>query len=85
MALAKTRALDVSTLINLPDGREDRSWLNHEAVHSNGPVLDDEILADGDVQTAIQTQGTVSKTYSVVTTDRTIGASGGWGACRKIR
>jgi len=74
VALAKTRALDVSTLINLPDGREDRSWLNHEAVHSNGPVLDDEILADGDVQTAIQTQGTVSKTYSVVTTDRTIGA-----------
>ena len=61
VALAKTRALDVSTLINLPDGREDRSWLNHEAVHSNGPVLDDEILADGDVQTAIQTQGTVSK------------------------
>ncbi|MGF1519680.1 MAG: glutamate synthase large subunit [Nodosilinea sp.] len=72
--LAKTSHLDLTTLMNLPDGRGDRSWLKHEAVHSNGPVLDDEMLADGDIQTAIQTQGAVAKTYTVVNTNRTVGA-----------
>nr|WP_017300618.1 glutamate synthase large subunit [Nodosilinea nodulosa] len=74
VSLAKTGNLDLSTLMNLPDGRGDRAWLKHEAVHSNGSVLDDEILADVDIQKAIQTQGSATKTYSVVNTDRTIGA-----------
>ena len=72
--LAKTSHLDLTTLMNLPDGRGDRTWLKHEAVHSNGPVLDDEMLADGDIQNAIQTQGAVAKTYTVVNADRTVGA-----------
>jgi len=54
--------------------RQDRSWLTHEAVHSNGPVLDDTILADAEVQQAIHNQGTVAKTYKVINTDRTVGA-----------
>ena len=70
----KTQSLYLDTLINLPDVRQDRHWLIHEAVHSNGPVLDDTILADADVQRAIQTSGTVAKTYPVVNTDRTVGA-----------
>jgi glutamate synthase (ferredoxin) len=74
VTLAKTQSLNLSTLINLPDVREDRSWLNHEAVHSNGPVLDDELLADADIQAAIQNQGTISKTFRVINTDRTVGA-----------
>ncbi|WP_228039963.1 glutamate synthase large subunit [Nodosilinea sp. LEGE 07088] len=74
VSLAKTQGLDLTTLMNLPDGRRDRSWLQHEAVHSNGPVLDDEMLADADIQHAIATQGTVTKTYPVVNTDRTVGA-----------
>jgi glutamate synthase (ferredoxin) len=74
VSLAKTQGLDLTTLMNLPDGQGDRSWLRHEAVHSNGPVLDDEMLADADIQHAIATQGTVTKAYTVVTTDRTIGA-----------
>jgi glutamate synthase (ferredoxin) len=71
---AKTHSLHLETLINLPDVRQDRSWLTHEAVHSNGPVLDDTILADAEVQQAIQTQGTVAKSYKVINTDRTVGA-----------
>ncbi|HIK44697.1 MAG TPA: glutamate synthase large subunit [Leptolyngbyaceae cyanobacterium M65_K2018_010] len=71
--LTKTSALDLTTLIHLPDSRHDRRWLTHEAVHSNGPVLDDQILADGDIQRAIQAQGTAAKSFSVVNTDRTIG------------
>ncbi|MFH7242870.1 MAG: glutamate synthase large subunit [Spirulina sp.] len=71
---AKTQSLHLETLINLPDVRQDRSWLTHEAVHSNGPVLDDTILADAEVQQAIQNQGTVAKSYKVINTDRTVGA-----------
>jgi glutamate synthase (ferredoxin) len=37
-------------------------------------VLDDEILADAEVSAAIAQQGTVSKTWNVVNTDRTVGA-----------
>ncbi len=73
-ALTKTKALDLSCLINLPDTREDRSWLVHETVHSNGPVLDDEILADPAVQAAIQHQTSLTKSVSVVNTDRSVGA-----------
>jgi glutamate synthase (ferredoxin) len=37
--LTKTAALNLNCLIQLPDTRSDRSWLKHEEVHSNGPVL----------------------------------------------
>lgn len=41
-----------------------------QAVHSNGPVLDDEILADKEVREAIRTQGSVTKSYDIVNVDR---------------
>ena len=72
--LAKTVGLNLDCLTQLPDTRTDRSWLNHGDVHSNGPVLDDEIVADADVQAAIHNHGTVTKSYTVVNTDRTVGA-----------
>lgn len=72
--LTKTRALNLDCLIQLPDARGDRSWMTHETVHSNGPVLDDEILSDPEVQAAIQNQTRVTKTYDIVSTDRTVGA-----------
>jgi len=74
VTLAKTDSLTLATLLNLPDVTRDRAWLNHGAVHSNGPVLDDELLADPDIQAAIAQQGTVQKTVKVINTDRTIGA-----------
>ena len=74
VALAKTDALNLSTLLDLPDVKTHRSWLDHGDIHSNGPVLDDDILADADVQAAIAQQGTVQKTFPVLNTDRTIGA-----------
>jgi glutamate synthase (ferredoxin) len=37
-------------------------------------VLDDEMLADATFKPPFRTQGTVSKTFTVVTTDRTVGA-----------
>jgi glutamate synthase (ferredoxin) len=72
--LTKTQALNLDCLIRLPDTREDRSWLVHDAVHSNGPVLDDQLLNDPEVKDAIANQSSVTKTVTVVNTDRTIGA-----------
>lgn len=72
--LTKTEALTLDCLLNLPDVKENRAWLNHEVVHSNGPVLDDEILANSEIQNALANQGTVTQEYKIVNTDRTVGA-----------
>ncbi|MBE9100625.1 glutamate synthase large subunit [filamentous cyanobacterium LEGE 07170] len=73
VSLTKTQTLNLDCLTQLPDTRSDRTWLEHEAVHSNGPVLDDELLQDADIQAAIAQHASVEKTYKVVNTDRTVG------------
>jgi glutamate synthase (ferredoxin) len=72
--LTKTKALNLDCLTQLPDTRHDRTWLTHETVHSNGPVLDDTLLADPAVQAAIAQQTQLTKPVTVVNTDRTVGA-----------
>ncbi|MFQ4143240.1 glutamate synthase-related protein [Chlorogloeopsis sp. ULAP02] len=72
--LTKTQSLNLNCILQLPDARENRSWLTHEEVHSNGFVLDDQLLADPDIKAAIANQSAVTKTVEVVNTDRTIGA-----------
>ncbi|MEM7581555.1 MAG: glutamate synthase-related protein, partial [Cyanobacteria bacterium P01_A01_bin.80] len=72
--LTKTKALNLDCLLKLPDTKGNRSWLQHEAVHSNGKVLDDELLADADIQNAINQHGSINKTVTAVNTDRTIGS-----------
>ncbi len=72
--LAKTNALNLDCILQLPNTKENRSWLVHEEVHSNGAVLDDQLLSDRAIGAAIQNQSTVTKTVAVVNTDRTIGA-----------
>jgi glutamate synthase (ferredoxin) len=71
--LSKTQALSLNCLTQLPDTRENRTWLSHESVHSNGPVLDDQLLSDPDIQAAIHNHGSVEQTISLVNTDRTVG------------
>lgn len=72
--LSKTKALNLDCLLKLPDVSSDRAWLTHEGVHSNGEVLDDCILADIAVQSAIENQGSVTQNLKIVNTDRTVGA-----------
>ncbi|WNN91925.1 glutamate synthase large subunit [Gloeocapsopsis dulcis] len=72
--LTKTQTLNLDCITQLPDTKEDRTWLSHETVHSNGPVLDDELLADAEIQAAIRNQSTVTKNSEIVNTDRTVGA-----------
>ncbi|MEH2113945.1 glutamate synthase large subunit [Nostoc sp.] len=71
--LTKTRSLNLDCLLQLPNSRDNRSWLVHEEVHSNGVVLDDKFLADEDIQAAIRNQSSVTKTYPIINTDRTVG------------
>ena len=74
VTLPKTQSLNLNCLMQLPDTREERDWLVHETVHSNGDVLDDQLLGDPDIQAAIANQSSVTKSIDVVNTDRTIGA-----------
>ncbi|MDX2271554.1 MAG: glutamate synthase large subunit [Cyanobacteriota bacterium] len=75
VTLAKTDKLDLACLLELPDADSEagRYWLHHEAVHSNGWVLDDQILQDPQLQTAIQTCGSAKLESKIVNTDRTVG------------
>ncbi|MEG4233927.1 glutamate synthase large subunit [Microcoleus sp. Pol11C3] len=72
--LTKTQAINLDCLTKLPDTKSDRSFLIHGDVHTNGPVLDDDLLADAEIQSAIANHGTVSKNVKLVNTDRTVGA-----------
>ncbi|MEO0867753.1 MAG: glutamate synthase-related protein, partial [Cyanobacteria bacterium J06642_11] len=72
-SLAKTQGLVLDIITQLPDTKSDRSWLDHGDVHSNGPVLDDQLLADADIQQAIASQSVVEKTTDVINTDRSVG------------
>jgi glutamate synthase (ferredoxin) len=73
-ALTKVPGLNLNCLTQLPNTKVDRSFLQHGNVHSNGPVLDDQILADAEIQKAIQNQGSASKSWEIVNTDRSVGA-----------
>jgi glutamate synthase (ferredoxin) len=72
--LAKPQAINLDCLIKLPDTKTDRSWLKHSPeAHSNDAVLDDDILADVEVQKAIANQTDLNKSYKIINTDRTVG------------
>ena len=72
--LTKTQAINLDCLIKLPDTKHDRSFLIHGDIHTNGSVLDDDLLADAEIQSAIANQTSVSKSVKLVNTDRTVGA-----------
>lgn len=71
--LTKTNALILNCLTNLPDVKSDRTWLNHEDVHSNGDVLDAQILSDTAIIQAIENQTAVTKEIKIINTDRSVG------------
>ncbi|MFN3926188.1 MAG: glutamate synthase-related protein [Pseudanabaenaceae cyanobacterium] len=67
--------IELDALLHLPDTKSDRSFLQHNFhAHSNGHVLDDEILKDGNVVDAIYQQKDFSCTYEILNTDRAVGA-----------
>ncbi len=71
--LAKTKQIDLSSLLRPIVHSSDREWLNHEnQAHSNGDVLENSLLRDNLITDAIRTQGSISKTISIVNTDRSV-------------
>ena len=75
VALVKTQTLDLSCLITPIPAAADRSWLQHgDRAHSNGPILEDQLLADGELMAAIDGHGSVARSLAIVNTDRSVGA-----------
>jgi glutamate synthase (ferredoxin) len=74
VGLAKTADLDLSCLLEPVPQAEDRAWLRHQAeAHGNGPILEDSLLADAEVMAAIDGHRRVSRTLTIVNTDRSVG------------
>ena len=72
--LTKTNNINLSSLIKSSEKSQDRSFLKHSDVHSNGLVLDNDILSSQDVKLAIENNKEVEKHIRIVNTDRTVGA-----------
>jgi glutamate synthase (ferredoxin) len=71
--LAKTQALDLSCLLAPIAGADDRSWLQHASeAHSNGPILEDQLLADAELMEAIEGHGQLARTVPIINTDRSV-------------
>jgi glutamate synthase (ferredoxin) len=75
VALTKTTSLDLSSLLGAMPAATERSWLQHDAeAHGNGPILEDQLLADSQVLQAMEQHGQVQRTLAIVNTDRSVGA-----------
>ncbi|MAR07688.1 MAG: glutamate synthase large subunit [Cyanobium sp. NAT70] len=73
--LAKTRYLDLSTLLSPIGDASDRSWLTHSAeAHGNGPILEDQLLHDPELIAAIDNHGSICRSLEIINTDRSVGA-----------
>ena len=70
-ALPKTSNLDLSYLLQYNGLAENLSSERiAQPTHGNGPVLDDIILADKEIQLAIEHESSVDKTFEIINTDR---------------
>ena len=75
VTLAKTKALDLSCLIDPIPAAADRRWLQHDAeAHGNGPILEDQLLGDAGLMAAIEGHGQVARSLAIINTDRSVGA-----------
>ena len=71
--LAKTKSVDLTTLLAPVPGSDSGAWLTHAAeAHGNGPILEDQLLADAELMTAIEGHGSVTRTVEIINTDRSV-------------
>ena len=76
--LAKTAGLDLSYITTFAGPAGKSSARIAAAVHGNGPVLDDGLLADPEVVAAIASEGTVARSLPICNLDRAaLGRLGG--------
>ncbi|KAL2226033.1 UNVERIFIED_CONTAM: Ferredoxin-dependent glutamate synthase, chloroplastic, partial [Sesamum indicum] len=73
ISLVKTQHLDLSYILSsvgLP--KWSSSTIRKQEVHSNGPVLDDTLLADPEIVKAIDNETVVNKSVSIYNVDRAV-------------
>ncbi|CAN6206347.1 unnamed protein product [Urochloa humidicola] len=73
VSLVKTQHIDLGFLLSnagLPEWSS--SKIRSQDVHTNGPVLDDTILADPEIADAIENEKDVSKTFQIYNVDRAV-------------
>ena len=71
--LTKTKKIDLSALLNPINENSDRKWLKHSKnAHTNGKVLEDELLENESLIHAINTHSKYLLTTSIVNTDRSV-------------
>ncbi|XP_060208833.1 ferredoxin-dependent glutamate synthase, chloroplastic-like [Lycium barbarum] len=73
ISLMKTRHLDLSYILSnvgLPEWSS--TMIRNQEVHSNGPVLDDVLLADPKISDAIENEKVVNKTVEIYNIDRAV-------------
>ncbi|KAL6657438.1 hypothetical protein ACP70R_005218 [Stipagrostis hirtigluma subsp. patula] len=73
VSLVKTQHIDLGYLLSnagLPNWSS--SQIRSQDVHTNGPVLDDTILADPEIADAIENEKEVSKTFQIYNVDRAV-------------
>ena len=75
VSLAKTQSIDLSSLLEPAGDRNCRDWLRHDMeAHGNGPILEDQLLADPELQEALENHGKVQRHLEIINTDRSVGA-----------
>ncbi|XP_022766578.1 ferredoxin-dependent glutamate synthase, chloroplastic isoform X2 [Durio zibethinus] len=73
MSLVKTQHLDLNYILSsvgLP--KWSSTAIRNQEVHSNGPVLDDNLLADPEISDAIENEKEVHKTVKIYNVDRAV-------------
>ncbi|RLM85061.1 ferredoxin-dependent glutamate synthase, chloroplastic [Panicum miliaceum] len=73
VSLVKTQHIDLGYLLSnagLPEWSS--SKIRSQDVHTNGPVLDETILADPEIADAIENEKEVSKTFQIYNVDRAV-------------
>lgn len=73
ISLMKTQHLDLSYILSsvgLP--KWSSTEMRNQDVHSNGPVLDDILLADQEISDAIENEKVVNKTIKIYNVDRSV-------------
>jgi len=82
--LSKTKSLDLSFLMASVDrAKWTSSKIRKQEVHSNGPVLDDTLLADPEIANAIENEKTAEKTVKIFNVDRSVGGRIGGAIAKK--
>lgn len=73
ISLVKTQHLDLSYILSsvgLPTMSS--TAIRNQEVHTNGPVLDDQILSDPEIADAIENEKIVNKTFQIYNVDRSV-------------